>query len=176
MSSVINKVTKGVYGVKNRLDEELQETTDVFTGENVYMGGKYAEERVQEMTPEQFSKVSEKREKNIHWTYCLVFPYTTSSNAGGVKGFVMSKLDKNYGKSADDLTIAREKIIAALREASFHIRLFKSSDGSKLICKVGATDARLLEVAEANEYLLRLNEASVKKVLETEETLPNGDK
>ena len=177
MSFVFKRLKSGVQEAKDQFDKELQENVgDVFQGENIHLGGLYDKEITQNLSAEDYKKVLEERSEHVIWTYVLVFPAKGTPASSGCLGFVKSKVTKNYGVTDDELTVAREKIITALRHASFKIRCFYSTDNSKVICKVGATEERFLSVAESNEYLLRLSEQSVKKVLEAGDELPSGER
>ena len=177
MSFVFRRLRSGVEQAKDAVDKEIQENVgDVFTGENIHLGGLFDKENIQELSPEDYKKILEERAEHVIWTYVLVFPAKGTERESGCLGFVKSKVTKNYGVTDDELTIKREKVLTALRHASFQIRCFYSTDMTKIICKVGATEERFLSVAESNEYLLRLSEMSVKKVLEAGDELPSGER
>lgn len=177
MSFVFKRLYSGVEQAKDKVDKELQENVgDVFAGENIHLGGLYDKEVLQSLSVEDYKKIVEDRAEHVIWTYVLVFPSKGTEKQSGVLGFLKSKVTKNYGVTDDELTVKREKILTALRHASFHIRCFYNTDNTKIICKVGATEERFLSVAESNEYNLRLSEKSVKQVLEAGDVLPSGER
>lgn len=177
MSFIFNRLKSGVDNTREAFENELQEQVgDVFSGDNIHVDGFFSEELDQVMDSERFDDTLAERAEYVVWTYVLVFPAKAVPTSSGCLGFVKSKLIKDYGVTEDELTIRREKILKALRDASFHVRLFYSNDRSKIFAKVGATEERFLAVAEAHDYLLRLSSVSVKKVLEAGDELPNGER
>lgn len=66
----------------------------------------------------------------------------------------------------------REELLNDIVAAGLHVMLFYSVQGDEVYIKVGADDDRLLRAADHEEYILELDEHSMKIIAESDKGLP----
>jgi len=96
-------------------------------------------------------EVEQDRQEGVTYLFCIAFPGDLDSS------------------KAEEQKLQRDAILDDLLAAGLKVLLFRSSTGRQIFCKIGATDSRLLLEADIAQYKLKLNEAAVKQVTETDE-------
>mmetsp|Transcript_9261 Transcript_9261/g.10559 ORF Transcript_9261/g.10559 Transcript_9261/m.10559 type:complete len:1032 (+) Transcript_9261:154-3249(+) len=113
----------------------------------------------------------ENRKEEVRFLFCIVFPAVPSGPQ------LVDKVAQTLSgpcrkatppKTVEELKQFREETVKHLREAGFVTSMFYSTSKKEIICRVGATDERLLAEADALEYQLELDPYSLQRSLERE--------
>ena len=114
------------------------------------------------VTPTQY-EIEQARRKNkdeAAQLYCIVFP-AVPQKIGKVGKLLRKKI-----KTQEETDQQRMEIIRALWAAGFMTELVYSSSKEEIMCKISATDDRLLTEADLREYKLELNSLAVQHIAE----------
>mmetsp|Transcript_17332 Transcript_17332/g.22103 ORF Transcript_17332/g.22103 Transcript_17332/m.22103 type:complete len:1054 (+) Transcript_17332:100-3261(+) len=123
----------------------------------------------------QHELVVKERQEKVRFVFCLVFAAELSEvsmvdKALGVCDGCNPISKKKEDPTLEDLKIDRELIIRHIREAGFQTSMFYSTTKKQIICRIGATDERLLAEADLLQYGLQLDPFSLQHCLEKEVT------